>query len=551
MSLSTDHLEGGRPYLITFAVGVLLHVSVFRHGEWDLYTARFIVAWVVSQATLTCVLAELAGDAYGSYWEAFLTVATYFTLFGAGITSSILVYRSSFHRLNRFPGPFAARLSNLHATFLRVKGWRLYQEVQKLHREYGDIVRLGPSELSIANPKAFRVIHSNSSPCTKGPWYNIIHPMVSLQTERDKKEHSRRRKAWDKAFNAKALRDYEPRVVQHAGLLLDQIEKTQGQPFNATQWIRFYTFDIMGDLAFGQGFGMLRDGVAHWYLTLAHTNMAFIGAFGHLVWLFPIFKATPGLNSAHIQFQKWLAAHVEERRRNKPAVSDVFAWILEDYDAIEQPTKQEQLNLYADANLISVAGSDTTAATMTNLFYYLALNPGVCRELQEEIDEYKEEHQTSDHASLAQLKFLQACIDETLRLHPVVPSGLQRMTPPEGIQIDDTFIPGNTLIQFPSYTMYRDERSFVRPDEFIPERWTSKPELTKDSSIYAPFSVGRYSCVGKQLGLMEIRHVITETLSRYSIRLAPGVDPQKYVDIMRDYFTLEVSDLEVVFTSRA
>lgn len=104
--------------------------------------------------------------------------------------------------------------------------------------------------------------------------------------------------------------------------------------------------------------------------------------------------------------------------------------------------------------------SDTTAVTITSLFYELSQRLDICSQLQEEIDEYKKEHKKSDYASLSHLKLLQACIDETLRLHPVVPSGLQRMTPPEGLQIGDTFIPGDTIVQVPSYTLQRGERAY-------------------------------------------------------------------------------------------
>jgi cytochrome P450 len=39
--------------------------------------------------------------------------------------------------------------------------------------------------------------------------------------------------------------------------------------------------------------------------------------------------------------------------------------------------------------------------------------------------------------------------------------------------------------------MLLDERCFVRPDEFIPERWTSQPELVKDASVFSPFHMGK------------------------------------------------------------
>lgn len=187
--------------------------------------------------------------------------------------------------------------------------------------------------------------------------------------------------------------------------------------------------------------------------------------------------------------------------------------------------------------------------------------------LQKDLDQYHEEHSKADHQSLSKLKFLQACIDESLRLYPPVPSGLQRMSPPEGQQIGDVFIPGNTIVQMPSYTLNRDERVFSRPDEFIPERWTTKPELTKDASVFAPFSVGkctllsstgptltassgRYSCVGRQLGLMELRFVTSQVLREYDVSFAKDYDPAQFAQGLQDSFTLATSKLDLVFTRR-
>lgn len=109
--------------------------------------------------------------------------------------------------------------------------------------------------------------------------------------------------------------------------------------------------------------------------------------------------------------------------------------------------------------------------------------------------------------ALSQLAYLDAVINETLRMHPPVPSGVQRMTPPDGLRIGETFVPGNTIVQIPTHTMFRgvcsfshfsdlfssrtaDARFFENPDEFIPERWTTRKELTKDASIFVPFSSG-------------------------------------------------------------
>lgn len=103
--------------------------------------------------------------------------------------------------------------------------------------------------------------------------------------------------------------------------------------------------------------------------------------------------------------------------------------------------------------------SDTTAATLTCLFYHLATHPEVHRKLQKELDDFftETEADTFETNSLAKLPFLQACIDESLRLFPPVPSGLQRQTPPQGIRIGGREIPGNTIVMTPTYLLCRGQ----------------------------------------------------------------------------------------------
>lgn len=154
-----------------------------------------------------------------------------------------------------------------------------------------------------------------------------------------------------------ALRDYEPRVAQYTDQLLEQIHKTEGNPINMSTWFNFYSFDVMGDLAFGKSFNMIKDGIVHYYMKAVHTNMLAVAAFSHLVWIFPLFKEIPGLNHDHLKFQKWLDQQVDQRRKNPPEVPDVFSWILGDYEALgSSSTRQDAVNLVGDAHLIVVAG---------------------------------------------------------------------------------------------------------------------------------------------------------------------------------------------------
>ncbi|ETS81741.1 hypothetical protein PFICI_06743 [Pestalotiopsis fici W106-1] len=550
MDIDTKFLEGGTAQLAAVAIGILLHLFVFRIGEWDLATTSLIVSFFGLQLIPAAALSYLVSD-HVSFTESQIIISRLAFLALGGIFSSMLVYRAFFHRLSKFPGPFLARLSNFYVTSLSAKDLHLYEEVQDLHRKYGDIVRLGPSELSITNKHALAAIHGAQSPCTKGPWYNVLHPLVSLQMIRNKPDHIKRRRVWDRGFSANALRQYEPRVQNYTNQLMEQLSKRENTPVNVTDWFNFYSFDVMGDLAWGKSFNMLRDGIKHYFMKSLHADMTNVGLFSHLIWLFPIFKATPILNKENKKFWAWVSQQVNDRKMMKPSQQDVFSSILEHHESQGNPSHQDELNLVGDAYLIAVAGSDTTAAALTCMFFELSQNQEALQALQKEVDDLYNSTENVDAVALQKLQFMDGVINESLRLHPPVPSGVQRMTPPEGLRIDQTFIPGNTIIQIPSYTMYRDERFFSRPNEFIPTRWTTEKELNVDDSIFNPFSSGRYSCIGKQLGLMELRAVASRIVRKYNVSLAPGQDPQAFLDGKRDTFTLALGSLELVFTPRS
>lgn len=85
---------------------------------------------------------------------------------------------------------------------------------------------------------------------------------------------------------------------------------------------------------------------------------------------------------------------------------------------------------------------------------------------------------------------MESIINETLRLYPPVLFGSQRVTPPEGIQIEDVYIPGDMVLYMPSWQLHHDARNFVNPDDFVPERWTSRPEMVLNRSAFMPFMLG-------------------------------------------------------------
>ena len=112
-----------------------------------------------------------------------------------------------------------------------------------------------------------------------------------------------------------ALRDYEPRVAKYTHQLLDNVEKSIGQPIDMSRWFNFYSFDVMGDLAFGESFGMLIDGREGFFLEKLHKDMEAVGLFTHMSWIFPFLTRTPLLNSDFVKFHGWIDQRIEKRMK--------------------------------------------------------------------------------------------------------------------------------------------------------------------------------------------------------------------------------------------
>jgi cytochrome P450 len=84
-------------------------------------------------------------------------------------------------------------------------------------------------------------------------------------------------------------------------------------------------------------------------------------------------------------------------------------------------------------------------------------------------------------------------INETLRLRPALLTGGARVTPAKGIQIEDTYIPGDTNVVVPVSLIQRDPRWWQRADEFVPERFgEAREEMGTAQAPYLPFSLGQY-----------------------------------------------------------
>lgn len=122
--------------LLAIASGVLMHVLVFRIGEWDTASPSIVVGYA-STISATTFLSTF------HFSISVLEIVQAAAYHVGGLFVSMLIYRHFFHRLSKYPGPFLARLTTFYITARSVRKLHLFEEVRSLHAQYGDIVRLG------------------------------------------------------------------------------------------------------------------------------------------------------------------------------------------------------------------------------------------------------------------------------------------------------------------------------------------------------------------------------------------------------------------------
>ncbi|KAL4923321.1 cytochrome P450 [Aspergillus undulatus] len=179
---------------------------------------------------------------------------------------------------------------------------------------------------------------------------------------------------------------------------------------------------------------------------------------------------------------------------------------------------------------ILLAGRDTTASLLGGLFFLLAKTPEVWAKLQEEIASLQGRAPTYDQ--LREMKYVKYCLNETLRLLPVVPlnsrTAIKDTILPVGGGADGrspVFVSKGTIVGYSVYAMHR-RQDFYGPDaeEFRPERWAG----LRPGWEYLPFNGGPRICVGQQYALTEAAYVTTRLAQRYSI--LESRDPEPWVE---------------------
>ncbi|KAK1222247.1 hypothetical protein PQX77_014880 [Marasmius sp. AFHP31] len=372
---------------------------------------------------------------------------------------------------------------------------------------------------------------------------------------------------WDRGLNTAALKDYQTLLFDRIDQLVSALRREstpKTRHVDLARWVAFFTLDFMGDLAWGGVFNSMKEGVdAHGIIDLSRFITRVHETAGTIPWMKQVFKHLPVSKQTeqHSNFAKSII--LERMNRGPTQTSDLFGNLIGESDTSSEPLSLT--TLVHETSLALIAGTDTSAVTLANVFFYLLSYPDSLRRLQAELELASSTSAGKGTNYLAGLHYLNAVINETMRLQPVVPNGVQRVLIPgpsgQGEVVNDRYIPPRTNLQISTHCVHRDSENFSpHPDGFWPDRWLPDIQATLQEAeresfrlneqAFFPFSYGPTGCAGKALALMEMRAVISAVLTNFDLAFADGWDPSEWECSLKDFYTMRGGPLKVVLTPR-
>ncbi|KAB8251711.1 cytochrome P450 [Aspergillus flavus] len=468
----------------------------------------------------------------------------------------LLLYFYDSKKLRKYPNQnFLSGVTNLASIRERQRKFRT-RELYLQHQKH-PIIRVAPNMLSFRDVKAIKDIYGFGSPCQKHEMYKLQNGEghMNILNVIDREDHNRKRRMLSQAFSTKNLESWEFKITDKVEKLVAQFDRRAhppawknepSQPNNTTvdvrYWFNLFTVDVIADIALSERLGMLESGSdvvkvggpgeedsAHRFIEDMHEAARVKSKIiGTLDWYYVLKQVSSFLSSrcrsqwdcgGNVgQIVEHLAGKRLRRHEDGENIDDFLSCLIND-----KAGKSRNLDigeLKAETSILLDARSETTAIALTHLLYYLIKNPDCFVKLRKEVSGAIAGDKVAPYAKVKSLPYLKACIEESLRLSPPLPRGLERVTPAAGAYIMGEFIPGNVGVSVPAYVAHRDPDLFPEPEAFLPERWFNNENIGKMRDAFIPFSAGGRACIGRNITMIEQQILIATLVHRYDFSLA-------------------------------
>ncbi|EJD51741.1 cytochrome P450 [Auricularia subglabra TFB-10046 SS5] len=473
----------------------------------------------------------------------------------------LVLWRWRADPLRNVPGPWLARWTPFWLMYHARRGER-YLAVHDAHKKYGPAVRIAPWHVSFASPDApARVYAQGSAALDKSPFYRAFYVQgaESLFSTQNRALHAAKRRLLSQPFSYQSIRGFEGFMRESLGRFVRRLDAVcagecfgdavrPGGAIDALLWFNYLAFDIISDLAFGEPLGMVnkgsdllpaerKDGTifeehAAALIDQRGRTAAVVGlmpSIEDITKKLPIPFITAGYKSTESLSR--IAVRCVKHRIQSGVTRDDMLERLIDGVREKQGGEVSEEEVVTEAMLLLTAGADTTANSLTAILYFILTRPDVYKKLMAELDSINAPTAELDtgttidglptHDQVKNLPYLNAVIEEGLRLFATNAFGLPRVSSREGFELDGWTIPAGVEVSAPAYTIQRDPRIWgPDADDYRPERWIDETDSGLKKHMLT-FGMGPRACIGKNLAYVQMQLALATSLLRYEFLLSP------------------------------
>lgn len=328
----------------------------------------------------------------------------------------------------------------------------------------------------------------------------------------DGERHQKQRKLMMPPFHGERMLNYGQQICEITQQVTQHLKP--GETFIARDLSEDITMKIILKVVFGIDEGLrlekLKNLITTW---LSLTNSPLSAS----VLLFPSLQKDLGSWSPwgkYLRLRKQIddllmAEILERRQQGQSSRFDILSLLMEaEYEDGEAMSDAELRD-----NLLTLlnAGHETTATAIAWALYWIHQQPEVYEKVLHELQGLK----TPDPVTIAQLPYLTAVCQETLRIYPVVIFTFPRITL-RSVNLRGYHVADQTYVTPCIYLTHHREDLYPQPDKFQPERFIDRKYSSYE---FWPFGAGSRQCLGQVFALFEMKLILATILLNYQLKL--------------------------------
>ncbi|KAK7861805.1 hypothetical protein R5R35_000573 [Gryllus longicercus] len=366
--------------------------------------------------------------------------------------------------------------------------------------------------------------------------YKFLEPWLGkgLLTSSGKKWHSHR-KLITPTFHFKILEAFQEVFAEKSSILVQKLEKEVGntEGFDVYPYITLCALDIICETAMGTEINAQEDSHSPYVSAIYRASELTLGRMLR-PWLHSDFiysltrdgkKYKQCLNTLHSFTSKVINErklslmkkhYIEEEpdvlgKKRRKAFLDLLL------EASEEGGRLTDEEIREEVDTFMFEGHDTTSASLCWTLFLLGNYPQIQERVFEEQSEiFNGSDRLPTTQDVAEMKYLERVIKESLRLYPSVPFIGRALT--EEVQVGEYLLPADTHVNIQIYHVNRDPKYFPNPDEFNPDNFLPEKVQGRHPYAYVPFSAGSRNCIGQKFALLEEKTVLSAVIRRFRVR---------------------------------